>query len=283
MLVLNTSVRRITTVGEVAMPRKPEVFVRVLTNEEGQRLVRITRTSRDRVRLRRAMIVLASAQGRPASDIASLIQGTDDYVREVIHTFNQHGFAALDPKWNGGRPGKIDDVTAEEICRIALTRPRSLGKPFTCWSIAKLHDYLVETRVIPGDVSRESVRRLLRQRRISFQHTKTWKESSDPDFDAKKDRILDLYDHPPADGRVLCFDEFGPLNLQPRAGMGWYPRRRPARLRATYTRTAGVRQMLAALDLTSGQILYRIRRRKRWQELLAFLKMLRARYPDQRL
>ncbi|MGH3470319.1 MAG: IS630 family transposase [Thermocrispum sp.] len=259
------------------MPRKPQVFVRELTGEEGQRLVRITRTGRDRVRLRRAMIVLASAQGRPAKDIATLIQGTDDYVREVIHAFNEHGFAALDPKWSGGRPKAIDDAAAEEICRIALTRPHDLGKPFTCWSVAKLHEHLVATRVI-GGVGREAVRRLLRARRISLQHTKTWKASPDPDFEAKKNRILDLYDHPPPDGRVLCFDEFGPLNLQPRGGMGWFRRRRPARLRATYTRTAGVRQMLAALDLNTGQISYRIHRRKRWQEFLAFLKTLRGRY-----
>ncbi|WP_169739726.1 hypothetical protein [Amycolatopsis taiwanensis] len=52
-------------------------------------------------------------------------------------------------------------------------------------------------------------------------------------------RILDLYDHPPADGRALCVDEFGPLNLQPRLGHGWFRRGRPARLRATYHRHAG--------------------------------------------
>ncbi|MEU7479808.1 hypothetical protein AB0A63_27715 [Lentzea sp. NPDC042327] len=28
-------------------------------------------------------------------------------------------------------------------------------------------------------------------------------------------RVLDLYDHPPADGRVICADEFGPLNWPP--------------------------------------------------------------------
>ena len=265
------------------MARKPEVFVREITDEEGQRLVRITRTSRDRVRLRRAMIVLASAQGRPARDIAAMIQGTDDYVREVIHAFNDQGFAALDPKWSGGRPAKIDDATAEQICRVALTRPQDVGEPFTCWSVAKLHEHLVDTGVIAADVSPERIRRLLRARRISLQHTKTWKASPDPDFNAKKDRILELYDNPPVDGRVICFDEFGPLNLQPRGGMGWFCRRRPGRLRATYTRTAGVRQMLAALDLATGRILYRIHRRKRWQEFLAFLKTLRARWPDQRL
>ncbi|MQA76755.1 MAG: IS630 family transposase, partial [Solirubrobacterales bacterium] len=56
----------------------------------------------------------------------------------------------------------------------------------------------------------------------------------DPDFVAKKDRILDLYDHPPADGRVICVDEFGPLNLQPRPGRGWFPAGHPTRFRATY-------------------------------------------------
>ena len=48
----------------VLMARRPEVFVRSLEPAEAQRLVRITRTAKDRVRLRRAGIVLASAQGR---------------------------------------------------------------------------------------------------------------------------------------------------------------------------------------------------------------------------
>jgi hypothetical protein len=53
---------------------------------------------------------------------------------------------------------------------------------------------------------------------VSWQATKTWKASNDPDFVEKIDRVLDLYDHPPAEGRVICVDEFGPLNLLPRAG-----------------------------------------------------------------
>lgn len=40
------------------------------------------------------------------------------------------------------------------------------------------------------------------------------------------------YDAPPADGRVVCMDEFGPLNLQPRKGKAWRPLRSPRRLRA---------------------------------------------------
>ena len=72
-------------------------------------------------------------------------------------------------------------------------------------------------------------------------------------------RILALYDDPPPEGRVICVDEFGPLNLQPRPGKGWFRTGQPARRRATYTRTAGVRQLFAALDLASGQLFYRFR------------------------
>ncbi len=88
------------------MPRQPEVFVHELEPEQAQRLVRVTRTSKDRIRLRRAGIVLASVQGRPVSVIAQMFAATEGYVREVIHAFNDTGFAALDSKSSGGRPRK---------------------------------------------------------------------------------------------------------------------------------------------------------------------------------
>jgi DDE superfamily endonuclease len=59
--------------------------------------------------------------------------------------------------------------------------------------------------------------------------------------------------------------------------------RHPARRRATYHRIGGVRHMPAALDLSAGTITYRIRERKRWQEFPAFLKLLRRRWPGQKL
>ncbi|MGW1086141.1 transposase [Streptomyces sp. NPDC002596] len=67
-----------------------------------------------------------------------------------------------------------------------------------------------------------------------------------------------------------------------RAG-SYRPVRRPRRLRATYNRYGGVRHMLAALDLSTGNLHYRIRPRKRWREFLALLKALRVRRPGQKL
>jgi transposase len=99
----------------------------------------------------------------------------------------------------------------------------------------------------------------------------------------KMRRVLGLYDCPPDASRVVCVDEFGPLNLQPRKGKGWRPKRGPKRLRATYTRTDGVMHMLAALDLATGKLFYRIRPRKRSIEFLDLLKVLRARWPGEKL
>jgi transposase len=267
---------------EVVVARKPEVFVRPVSMAEGQRLQRISRTAKDPVKLRRAIVVLMSAQGQPAPDIAHLLKVSVDYVRDVIHAFNERGFDALDPKWSGGPPKKLGETVRTQIQAIARCDPRFLGQPFSCWSLTKLRDYLLATAVV-ASISTETLRRILHEGGISWQQTKTWKASTDPDFAAKLARVLDLYDHPPTDGRVICLDEFGPLNLQPRPGKAWRPSGKPLRLRATYTRTAGVRHMLAALDLATGKIFYRIRDRKRWHEFLDLIKTLRRRWPLGRL
>ena len=70
---------------------------------------------------------------------------------------------------------------------------------------------------------------------------------------------------------VFCVDEFGPLNLQPRPGRHWAaisgknkePGRAPRpRLRATYTRTAGVRHLFAAYELGEDKLYGHIKPRK---------------------
>jgi hypothetical protein len=96
----------------VLVARQPEVFVHALEPEQAQRLVKITRSTRDRVRLRRAGVVLASVQGRSAGEIAMMFAATENYVREVIHAFNEQGFAALDQ--NGAAADQLSSVRSPE-------------------------------------------------------------------------------------------------------------------------------------------------------------------------
>jgi hypothetical protein len=59
------------------------VFVRPLSLDEGQKLQRITRTAKNPVRLRRAIVVLMSGQGRAVRDITSSLQVSEDCVRDA--------------------------------------------------------------------------------------------------------------------------------------------------------------------------------------------------------
>ena len=78
---------------------------------------------------------------------------------------------------------------------------------------------------VADDISHEGLRILLREAGVTYQRLKTWKTSKDPRYAAKKARVEYLYaiadrEVPPAAGDpevIFCFDEFGPLNLQPRA------------------------------------------------------------------
>ena len=75
---------------------------------------------------------------------------------------------------------------------VIVTRPdppEKLGLPFTRWSLRKLAAYSSADGVPGSCIGRERVRQILHSHDITFQRTRTWKESTDPDRDAKLDRI----------------------------------------------------------------------------------------------
>jgi transposase len=270
------------------------VQVRDLTNDEGRRLLSIVRRgSGSVVRWRRAQIVLWSAQRMDVPAIAKIAFTSEDRVRAVIHNFNDDGFDSLAPKYAGGRPPTFTLPQRRAIKKLALSRPTDHDLPFSTWSLSKLAEFLVAEGVV-DDISHEGLRVLLREEGVSFQAIKTWKVSNDPDFEAKKNRILELYDiadhkvHPgPGDPTVvICIDEFGPLNLQPHPGKQWAERGRGTasprrRRRATFNRPHGIRHLLGAFDLSTDRLYGHIKARKGRTEFLAFCRYVRSLHPPE--
>jgi transposase len=158
------------------------------------------------VRYRRAMMLLASAGGNRVPVIAQLVRADEDTVRDVIHRFNKIGLVCLDPQWAGGRPRLFNADDEDFVVQTATTRPTKLGQPFTRWPIRKLAAYLrkVHGRVIR--IGREAPRCLFARRGVTFQRTKTWKESTDPERDAKLDRIEHVRERFPE--HVIAFDVY---------------------------------------------------------------------------
>ena len=167
------------------MPKRLEL--RRLRRGEKQKL---ESKARDRklsagVAQRYRLIALVYA-GLNALNAARRLSCAKETAYHWIHEFNTHGFRRFEQPSNPrGRPSRLNKRLTRTLLSVAQKRPTEVGLPFTNWSIAKLLDDLVKHRHFP-QVSGEWLRRVLRREHIAWQRTKTWKQSSDPEFAAKK-------------------------------------------------------------------------------------------------
>jgi transposase len=255
------------------------VKARTLKPYERLRLHRMKRQLTNQVNHRHARIILLSRGGLSNVRIAEHCACTPTWVRRIVHRFNGGGLEAI--TWypyycSRTGPRKFMAELIEQICEVALAPARTLIR-LTVWSLSKLRQYLQQQQIV-GSISLEWLRQLLRRRRIHWRHTKSWKDSDDPQFWPKYRRIRRLYRHRPKNGRRICVDEFGPLNLQPHPGMHYARIGHVDRLRATYSRTGGVRHLLAAYDMESDTLIGSVVTTKDWTTFLPFLKSLRQHY-----
>lgn len=265
--------------------RKPSVFVRDLSLGEGWLLKSKSRTAKHFATRQRAQILLASAAGMGPADIAKALSTDESHVRKVIKAFNEEGFESLNPRYRGGRPRKVDPDTAAKVVQIALDPPQVSGVPLTRWSLRRLLLHLIIAGVLEGGVlSVEGLRSILRRAKVSYQRTRTWKVSTDPNYEVKAKKIRRLYQAAEAgtlkDAVVVCFDEFGPCSIRPQQGSSWARRKRPGRLRADYNRKHGVRYLLGAYDVGADVLWGEMSKEKDGPRVLEFLKSIRARYAE---
>lgn len=161
------------------------LYVREIGIAEGRRLQRVVRSGKDRIKIRRAQIVLASAQGSKVPDIARRLYFSPAHVRTVIKAFSADGIDGLAPKYCGGRPPKFSEEQRSLIIETALCPPDLMGQPFTRWSLPKLRDFIIEERIVES-ISIETIRQILKGAKVKLRRTKTWKECNDPKLRSKK-------------------------------------------------------------------------------------------------
>lgn len=165
----------------------PQVRIRTLTESERAQLGAKLKDKTLSVRVwERYRIVDELARGRSASMVADRVGCHLTVVYDWLHRFNESGFATFEVAPNPkGRPATIGADQIRALIRVATSKPEDLGLPFTDWSVAKLHSYCAERGLLPKCTD-EWVRRLLRREGLTYQRTKTWKQSNDPLFEEKK-------------------------------------------------------------------------------------------------
>jgi transposase len=130
-------------------------------------------------------ILLAADDGTDATAIARTLDLHPNTTRRWLHTFDQQGLEALAPKARGGKAKQFGTELVDALIALLHEAPEQHGAPDERWTLREAAAALVREGWTEW-ISLESVRRLLRERKHSWQRAKEWIRSPDPAYARKK-------------------------------------------------------------------------------------------------
>jgi transposase len=159
-----------------------------LAPEAIQELDALYRTTRDvRMRTRVQMILLAAEEHLVASEIAKIVRADPETVIAWLRRYLAEGVNGLADIPRPGNPGKVTPEYREQLVQAVRQRPRSLGQPYSTWTLQRLADYLAEQTSIR--VEAETVRVYLKAAEIVLSRPQHKITSPDPAYQVKKRRL----------------------------------------------------------------------------------------------
>jgi transposase len=247
------------------MPRPPKV---TLLNEEREALEAMSRARSLPAReVMRARIVLKSAQGLSAPQIATQLECDVNSVRQWRSRFLARRLEGLAERPRSGRPAQFVGEREAQVLAQTLEAPAHASH----WSTRRLGKQ--------AGVSKSTVHRIWRRYDLQPHREKTFKFSRDPLLVEKVVDVVGLYLNPPENALVLCVDEKTQIQAMERTQplLPMQPGR-PAARTHDYERN-GTTTLFAALDKATGEVLGRCAQRHRHQEFLTFLRLIDRTYP----
>jgi transposase len=166
---------------------KTPIYVRPLADDERAALTAGLR-SRDAFVMRRCQILLASASGKRASQIAADLGCDTDTALNAINAFNQAGLEALVAGSCVPRAihRAFDAAATERLQALLHESPRNFGKPSSIWTLELAAEVSFAQGLTPERVSREAVRTAVQRLGMSWKRAKQWITSPDPAYVRKK-------------------------------------------------------------------------------------------------
>lgn len=246
--------------------------VPVMLDEETRgALQRIASSAKAQVRQAlRAQIVLAAAGGAGNAAIARRLAVSVNTVRKWRGRFAERGLEGLKDAARSGRPRRYDDLVRVAVVAAATGIPPG---PAATWTHAAIAAQVAGTVFAP--ISASQVGRILADLDLKPHKVRGWLTRRDtPDFWDRVRDICALYRTPPRDAIVLSIDEKTAIQARERR----YPSHpaapgRAARREFEYRRH-GTASIVAALEVTTGQILIETIQRNNAATFTAFLDRL---------
>jgi transposase len=210
---------------------------------------------------KRVRVVLLAAEGLSDRVIATEVGLHYNKVAKWRERFAQAGLEGLKDKKR--QRSKRIDPAKERVALVEATRPPEGRARWT-----------QRTMAAHAGLSHSAVQRLWAKNDIKPHRTRTFKLSTDPEFEAKFWDIVGLYLCPPIQAVLLCCDEKSQIQALNRTQPGL-----PLGLGHIRTETHdyyrhGTITLFAALNYLSGKIISRLAKRHTTEDWIAFLEAI---------
>ena len=163
------------------------LYVRDLSEEEKQAL-QAGLQSGAAFTMRRCQILLHSANGFKARQIAERLLCSDETVRVAIHAFHEEGLTCLEERSH--RPHSatfsFNDVGLARLPDIVASSPRAYGQEHSLWSLERLAQVCHTEGLTETVVSYETMRDAVHRADIDWKRARKRMQSTDPAYEIKK-------------------------------------------------------------------------------------------------
>lgn len=223
--------------------------------------------------VRRARVILLSAEAVSGREIAHRVQLSPEHVSVLRSRFQREGVAGLSARPKAGRKDHaVPATTVEKLVELAMSPPPA-GR--SRWTTRLLAQVVGLTSGCVSDV--------LRRNGLKPHLSRTYKVSRDPEFVAKVHDVVGLYLNPPEHAVVLSVGEKTSIQALERTQLP-LPLRTGRASRHTHDyKRHGVVDLYAALEIATGKVTHRLAESHTAKDFLSFMKRVVERYPGREL
>jgi transposase len=223
--------------------------------------------------VRRARVVLLSADGLSGIEIAERLDLSPEAVSRIRRRFREEGIAGLAARPKTGRTdNKVPPATIERVVQLAMSPPPPGRSRWTTRLLGKA-----------VGLSSSCVSKLLRKNGLKPHLVRTYKVSRDPAFVEKVEDIVGLYLNPPTNAVVLSVDEKTSIQALERTQLPLPLRTGRARRHTHDYKRHGVLDLFAALEVATGKVTHDLKNSHTASDFLSFMKKVVRRYQGREL
>lgn len=256
-------------------PIAPRISLSQHARSDLQTLIRAHSTPQS-LALRARLVLRAADADQPSNLTISRELGCDNHTAgKWRRRYLNLGLSGLQDAVRSGRPKRIAPSIRVHVVSVASTLPHDQDRSVTRWSLDEIVTTLLDT-LHTDSISRSSIWRILHDIDLKPHQSAYWLNSHDEDFDAKAQRICQLYVGALSayeQGRlVVCCDEKTGMQVLERKAPTKPARPGQCERREHEYMRRGTRVLINSLAVATGQIAWTLGATRKATDFVTHLK-----------